>query len=282
MINLSHVTFSYDPQSEDVTLSDVSLSIAKGETVGVIGHTGSGKSTLMQIICGLMKVTTGKLVVCGKNLTASKTPAAEIRGKIGLVFQYPEHQLFEETIWDDIAFGAKNIGLSEPEVGERVQEAMGLVGLSLDLKDASPFEISGGQKRRTAIAGVLAMHPDILILDEPTAGLDPVGRHEIFQSIVEFQEKYQTTVLFVSHSMEDVASVAKRVLVMDHGRLVMDGKTADVYADVKKLRSYGLDVPKINRIMTGLKSEGIPIQTNVLTVPEAISELSRVFGRDGV
>ena len=284
MIQLNHVTFSYmgsDPAAR-TALSDVTFSVAPGEIIGVIGHTGSGKSTLMQLICGLLSPTKGEVVVCGENLTESKAPASLIRGKVGLVFQYPEHQLFEETVYRDIAFAGKNLGLTDPEIDARVKEAMKLTGLSEELSTRSPFELSGGQKRRVAIAGVLAMHPEILILDEPAAGLDPAGQKEIFDSIRKFQKKYGTTVLFVSHSMEDVIRIADRVIALNHGTLVIDGKAREVFTHAEKLRACGLDLPEICRLVSALIDGGVPIERNILTLDEAISELVHVFAEEPI
>ncbi len=279
MISLNNVTFSYQKGSkEEVTLSNISAQINRGEIVGIIGQTGSGKSTLVQIISGLISPDSGIVSVLGKELTASKAPAAQIRGKVGLVFQYPEHQLFAESVFDDIAFGAQNQGLSPDEIRFRVNEAMELTGISPDLSELSPFDLSGGQKRRVAIAGVLAMHPEILILDEPAAGLDPLGRKEIFESILAFREKYGTTVLFVSHSMEEVASFAQRVLVLHAGKIFMDGTPKEVYKNAEQLESIGLSVPQINRVIRLLKEKGLPLSEDILTLSDAVSALSLLLG----
>lgn len=281
MISLDNVTFSYQKDDPtDVILSNISFEIKKGEFVGIIGHTGSGKSTLMQIVSGLLSPVSGRVVVLGKNLTASKVPAAQIRGKVGLVFQYPEHQLFAETVFDDIAFAPKNNGLSEAEVKDRVKEAMEMTGIDPSLSNCSPFDLSGGQKRRVAIAGVLAMHPEILILDEPAAGLDPAGRKEVFESILSFREKYGTTVLFVSHSMEEVAAFAERVMVLHQGKLFMDGTPQEIYHHSLQLEEIGLAVPEINRVIRLLKEKGLPVSEDILTLNDAICALSLLLGGD--
>ena len=276
MIGLKDVTFSY-PSAERAALSGITFSVSRGEVIGIIGQTGSGKSTLVQLISGLLSATDGSVTVCGQTLSGSKAPAALIRGKVGMVFQYPEHQLFEETVFRDIAFAAKNLGLSASGTEERVKEAMHLDGVPETLVDHSPFELSGGQKRRVAIAGVLAMHPDILILDEPAAGLDPVGRKKIFDSIRLYRETYGTTVLFVSHSMEDVARYADRVLVLKRGDMVLDGSVRDIFSHPEILRQCVLDIPSVSRIMNELADRGMPVDRGVLSVPEAVSELTFVF-----
>src|SRR5690554_7396444 len=220
IIQLKNVNYTYNPGTpfEKKALDDVNLEVNEGEFIGLIGHTGSGKSTLVQHLNGLMKPTSGEIIIDGKSLSDKDTKMKEIRQKVGLVFQYPEHQLFEETIYKDIAFGPKNLGLSDEEVDKRVRDAMELVGLEFEeLKDRSPFELSGGQRRRVAIAGVIAMKPKILILDEPTAGLDPRGRDEILGQIKEFHERYGITVILVSHSMEDVARLVNKIIVMNRG-----------------------------------------------------------------
>ena len=280
MIRFEHLSFSYDEcdGAKRAALCDLSFSVSEGEIIGIVGHTGSGKSTLAQLICGLLSPTEGKLFVCGKNLSECKSPAAAIRGEVGLVFQYPEHQLFEETVFRDIAFAGKNLGLSDFEIEERVKEAMQLTGISEDLRDRSPFELSGGQKRRVAIAGVLVMRPKILILDEPAAGLDPMGRKEIIHSILSFQKKYGTTLIFVSHSMEEVVRIAERALVFCEGRLSIDGSVQEVFSDPEKLRAIGLDVPIINQIVCEANELGVPVDRHILTMPEAVAELTAVLG----
>ena len=261
---------------EQYAIKDVSFTIKKGEFVGVIGHTGSGKSTLIQHLNGLIKATSGELYFNGENIYTAKYDMKLLRQKVGLVFQYPEHQLFEETVAKDIAFGPKNMGLSEAEVTERVKEAMELVGLDYEAKkDKSPFEISGGQKRRVAIAGILAMKPDILILDEPTAGLDPKGRDELFFQIKRLYEKNNITIVLISHSMEDVAKLVNRIIIMKNGKIHLDSSTKEAFSNVDDLKKVGLNVPQITELMDILRKKGHNFSKNILTVDEAFSEIKR-------
>ena len=236
IMKIENLNYIYNPNTpfEKKALDNINLEINQGEFIGLIGHTGSGKSTLVQHLNRLLKPTSGKIIIDGVDITNKEANLKEIRQKVGLVFQYPEHQLFEETIYKDIAFGPKNLGLNEEQVRERVKEAMELVGLDYEeLKDRSPFELSGGQKRRVAIAGVLAMKPKILVLDEPTAGLDPRGRDEILGEIQQLYEKENMTIILVSHSMEDIAKLVNRILVMHRGKVVIDGKTRDVFKGLR-------------------------------------------------
>jgi len=261
-----------------VALRDVSLTIEDGEFIGLIGHTGSGKSTLIQHFNGLLMPTEGKVYVDGVDLTHKETSLRAVRQKVGMVFQYPEHQLFGETVYEDVAFGPRNAGIDEEEVAQRVKEALEWVGLSYEaLKDHSPFELSGGQKRRVAIAGVLAMRPAVLILDEPTAGLDPEGSAEILGKIHDLHRRRGTTVILVSHSMEDVARLCTRLIVMEHGGVVLDGTPKEVFSQVDRLREMGLGVPQVTEVMHELRSRGLPVQTDVLTLEEAEAELLRVL-----
>src|SRR5699024_4873394 len=224
--------------------------IGKGEFIGLIGHTGSGKSTLVQHLNGLIKPTKGRIIIGDSDITSKDANLKEIRQKVGLVFQYPEHQLFEETVYEDIAFGPKNLGLYKDEVEARVRDAMSFTGLDFErLKDRSPFELSGGQKRRVAIAGVLAMKPEVLILDEPTAGLDPRGRDEILEEIQKVYEKEGTTIILVSHSMEDIAKLVNRIIVMDKGKIKMDGEPRKIFKSSEELESIGLDIPQVTQFM---------------------------------
>ncbi len=256
MSNLNHVYMLGTP-FETAALKDVNLTIGEGEFLGLIGHTGSGKSTLIQHINGLLKPTSGKIIVKGMDLTEKGTDMRKIREKVGLIFQYPEHQLFEETVFKDVAFGPKNLGLPEDKIEKRVEEALLTVGIDYETtKDRSPFELSGGQMRRVAIAGVLAMHPEILILDEPTAGLDPGGRKEILGQIQGLRKKYRLTIILVSHSMEDIAKLADRIAVMHKGRILFAGTPNEIYTKVDLLREIGLDIPKITELMIKLNNNG--------------------------
>lgn len=270
-IEISGLNYVYMEGSpfEKQALKDVSLSIADGEFVGLIGHTGSGKSTLIQHLNGLLKPSSGTITIGGEEITAKGADMKKLRQKVGLVFQYPEHQLFEETVYKDISYGPKNMNLSQDEIDERVQEAMHHVGLSEKYMNRSPFELSGGQKRRVAIAGVLAMRPDVLILDEPAAGLDPAGREEILTQIRALYLERKMTVLFVSHSMEDVARIAGRIIVMNQGTVALDGKPAEIFAQADVLRSMGLDVPQITELICELRRRGIRFDNSIYTIEKA-------------
>ncbi len=270
-IEISGLNYVYMEGSpfEKQALKDVSLSIADGEFVGIIGHTGSGKSTLIQHLNGLLKPSSGTITIGGEEITAKGADMKKLRQKVGLVFQYPEHQLFEETVYKDISYGPKNMNLSQNEIDERVQEAMHHVGLSEKYMNRSPFELSGGQKRRVAIAGVLAMRPDVLILDEPAAGLDPAGREEILTQIRALYLERRMTVLFVSHSMEDVARIAGRIIVMNKGTVALDGKPANIFAQADSLRAMGLDVPQITELICELRRRGIRFDSSIYTIEKA-------------
>ncbi len=267
--NLNHI---YDIGSpyETAALKDVTLQIEAGEFIGLIGHTGSGKSTLIQHLNGLLKPTGGRIVINGLDLTAKGTKLNEIRKKVGLVFQYPEYQLFEETVEKDVAFGPTNLGLPQEVVAQRVKEAIELVGLDYDeIRHKSPFELSGGQKRRVAIAGVLSMNPEVLILDEPTAGLDPRGRDEILGQIKKLHAEKNITVILVSHSMEDVARMANRLIVMDKGQISLEGPPSQVFLYDDKLEAIGLGVPQITKLTRALRESGFNIPSGIITVEEA-------------
>lgn len=255
---------------EKKALDNINLEIKDGEFVTLIGHTGSGKSTLIQHLNGLLKPTSGRIVVDGVDITEKNVKLTEIRKKIGLVFQYPEYQLFEETIEKDIQFGPRNLGLSEEEINKRVKKAMSMVGLDYEeYKDKSPFELSGGQKRRVAIAGVVAMEPKVLILDEPTAGLDPKGRDEILAQVKQLHKEYNMTTIIVSHSMEDVAKIADRVIVLNKGKAVLDGVPRDIFKNIDMLESIGLAVPQVTYLERALKEKGFKLEGDMITVEEA-------------
>ena len=270
VISLKNVTHTYGegtPLSVSA-IENINLDIESGELVGIIGHTGSGKSTLIQHLNGLLKPTSGTVEVDGENIWADKKKIRSVRFKVGLCFQYPEYQLFEETVYKDIAFGPKNMGLNEKQVDESVRRAAKYVGLKPELLTKSPFDLSGGEKRRAAIAGVMAMNPKILILDEPTAGLDPKGRQEILNMIKSYKEQTGSTVLLVSHSMEDIAGIATKILVMNKSRVAMYDTVENVFSRASELEKMGLNVPQITRIFIGLKEKGIDLDTDVYTVAE--------------
>lgn len=279
-IKIENLTHVYMPKTpfEKKAIDDVSLEINQGEFVALIGHTGSGKSTLIQHINGLLKPSTGRISIDDIDITQKNVKLTNIRKKVGLVFQYPEYQLFEETIEKDISFGPQNLGLDNDEINKRVRRAMKIVGLDYEqYKDKSPFEISGGQKRRVAIAGVVAMEPKILILDEPTAGLDPKGRDDILSQIVELYKEYKMTIILVSHSMEDVAKVANRILVMDKGRCILDGKPEKVFQEIEMLESVGLAVPQVTYLVRELRNKGFDLSEDIFTIEKAKQELLRIL-----
>lgn len=282
-VKADHVSYVYSPGTpfEKVAVDDFSLEIEEGDFVGVIGHTGSGKSTFIQHLNGLLRPTSGTISIFGRDIWADPKKIREFRFLVGLVFQYPEYQLFEETVAKDIAFGPTNMGLSAAEIQSRVYEAAGFVGLDPDVMEKSPFELSGGQKRRVAIAGVLAMRPRVLILDEPTAGLDPKGREQIFGQIKEYHKKTGSTVLLVSHSMEDVARHAKKVLVVNDSKLFAYGTVEEVFSRTDELVGMGLAAPQVTKIFMALKKQGFDISTQVYTVEAARRELLRVLGKAG-
>ena len=258
-------------------LDGIDLNIQSGMITGLIGHTGSGKSTLVQMFNGLLKPYSGRVLLDGADIWAKPKEINKIRFRVGLVMQYPEHQLFEETIFKDIAFGPKNMGLKDEEIRERVLEAADFVGLDRSLLDKSPFDLSGGQKRRAAIAGIIAMRPELLILDEPAAGLDPSGREAIFGNIVEYRKKSGSTVLIVSHSMEDMARYCDRLIVLSKGKILLEGECREVFANSELLASVGLDIPQITKIMISLKQKGIDLDTSVFTVEEAFEKIMEIY-----
>ena len=277
MEKVTHIYMQGGP-FEATAIFDVDLEIQDGEFLGLIGHTGSGKSTLIQHLNGLLKPTQGTVIVNETRIDKDSKNLKSVRQQVGLVFQYPEHQLFEETVEKDIAFGPKNLGLPQEEVSNRVREALQLVGLPFDeIKDRSPFELSGGQRRRVAIAGVLAMKPDILILDEPTAGLDPRGREEIFSEIQTLHREKKFTIVLVSHSMEDVARLVDRIIVMNKGQVALTGTPKEVFARADELKQMGLDVPQITSLMTRLRERGMDVPTDIYTLEQAKDVLRKVL-----
>ncbi|MEG0642176.1 MAG: energy-coupling factor transporter ATPase [Clostridium sp.] len=278
--NLKHI---YMPKSpfEKVALDNVNLEINNGEFVALIGHTGSGKSTLIQHMNGLLKPSSGKIIIDDVDITADGVKLSDIRKNVGLVFQYPEYQLFEETIEKDIEFGPRNLNLGEDEITKRVKKSMEMVGLDYETyKDKSPFDLSGGQKRRVAIAGVIAMEPKILILDEPTAGLDPKGRDDILGQIKILHEKYKMTIVLVSHSMEDVGKLAERIIVMNKGGVVLEGSPCEVFKEIDKLESIGLGVPQVTYLMRALKEKGFDVSGDIFTVEQGRLELLRALKKN--
>ena len=279
--HLNYVYMTGGPY-ETKALSDVNLTINDGEFIGLIGHTGSGKSTLVQHLNGLIMPTSGRVLVDGMDLADKGTDRRAVRQRVGLVFQYPENQLFEETVEKDIAFGPKNLGLDDAEIDRRVRDAMRRVALDYDrLHERSVFELSGGQMRRVAIAGVLAMEPQVLVLDEPCAGLDPRGREEILGLIKKLHEEAGTTIVMVSHSMDDVASLAERVIVMNHGELVMDGAPRDVFACGEELRGMGLDVPQAVQLADKLRERGFDIPEGIYRIEEIKAEIEKIAAKGG-
>ncbi|NCC79119.1 MAG: energy-coupling factor transporter ATPase [Clostridia bacterium] len=283
-IKIENLTHVYMPKTpfETIALDDINLELEEGKFYALIGHTGSGKSTLIQHLNGLLKPTSGKIIIDGMDITDKKTVMSDVRKKVGLVFQYPEYQLFEETIEKDIAFGPINLGLDEEEVLRRVKRAMDMVGLEYEkYKDLSPFEISGGQKRRVAIAGVVAMEPKVLILDEPIAGLDPRGRDAILHQLKRLHEEYKHTVILVTHSMEDVADVAEEVIVMSDAKVMMKGTPREVFTKIDMLEEVGLGAPQITYLMRALKEKGIPVREDIFTVAEAKEEIRKYLAKGG-
>ena len=270
-IQVEHLTHTYmtDSPFAATALEDVSLTIEDGELIGLLGHTGSGKTTLVQHLNGLLKPTSGKVVVDGLDITEKDVSLLEVRRRVGLVFQYPEYQLFEETVYADIAFGPKNMGLSKDEIDARVRRAAGFVGISEAELSKSPFDLSGGQKRRAAIAGVIAMEPDVLILDEPTAGLDPAGRESILKNIRDYQAAQHAAVVMVSHSMEEIASNVDRLIVMEKGTAVMTGAPSEVFSHAAELVSMGLNVPCMTQVLLRLQQLGVNVPASAYTVEQA-------------
>lgn len=277
VIKTEHLKYVYSAGTpfEKAAVDDINIGIEKGELLGVIGHTGSGKSTLIQHFNGLLRPTSGRVLIDGQDIWDKNADKRAIRFKVGLVFQYPEYQLFEETVFRDIAFGPKSMGLSEGEVSDRVYEAADFVGLDREILTRSPFELSGGQMRRAAIAGVMAMRPEVLILDEPAAGLDPHGRDSILRRISEYHKIMQSTVLLVSHSMEDIAKYATRVLVMNQAKVAMYGRVEEIFARSPELIGMGLDVPQVTRVFMALRERGYELSQSVYTVEQGKAEILR-------
>ena len=281
-IKIENLTHVYMPKSpfEKKALDNVNLLIEDGEFLALIGHTGSGKSTLIQHLNGLLEPTSGRILVDDIDITNKEAKLTEIRKKIGLVFQYPEYQLFEETIEKDIAFGPNNLGLSSEEVSRRVKKSMEMVGLDYETyKDVSPFDLSGGQKRRVAIAGVIAMEPKVLILDEPTAGLDPQGRDDILEQIKLLHEKYKMTIVLVSHSMEDVGKLAQRIVVMNKGKVELLGKPSEVFKEVETLEKIGLAVPQVTYLMRVLRERGFNVSDEIFTIEKGTEAILKVLSK---
>lgn len=275
--NLTHI-YNEGLPHESVAVQDVSFSIEDGQIAGIIGHTGSGKSTLVQHLNGLIKPKTGSIYIDGENICDGKTVMREIRKKVGLVFQYPEYQLFEETVFKDVAFGPKNIGLADEELEDRVREAIELVGLDYEqIKDKSPFDLSGGQKRRVAIAGVIAMKPKVLILDEPTAGLDPKAHRDVIDMIIRVHEHENNITIMVSHNMEDIASMCDKVIVMDRAHAVMEGTPEEVFARRAELKQMGLAAPPVTELIDMLNDRGFKLDGNILTRDKAVEEIYKAI-----
>jgi len=284
ILETQNLTYKYSVGTpfEKVAIEDINISVEKGDFIGIIGHTGSGKSTLVQHLNGLLKPTSGTILLDGKDIHSDKNFTRQARFKVGLCFQYPEYQLFENTVYEDIAFGPKNMKLSKEEIKERVLRAAEFVGVRNDMLQKSPFDLSGGEKRRVAIAGVMAMQPEILILDEPSAGLDPKGRKVISEMIEQYRKNTGSTVIVVSHSMEDVAESADKVLVMNKGKVEYFASVDEVFSNAEHLVEIGLNVPEITKVFLTLKKQGYDVRTDIYSVNEAKAELLRLFKERGV
>lgn len=283
IIRTDHLTMTYGVNTpfEKVAVNDLNIEIMEGEFLGIIGHTGSGKSTLVQMLNGLITPTTGKVLLRDNDINENKKKLREVRFQVGMVFQYPEYQLFEETVYRDIAFGPTNMGLTGDELDKRVRESARFTGLKDKLLDKSPFDLSGGEKRRAAIAGVIAMDPDVLILDEPTAGLDPQGRDKLLNQILAYHKERKNTVILVSHSMEDIARVADRILVMNKGNAEILAPKREVFAQGERLEKMGLRVPQITKITQLLQKKGIDLPDGILTVEEAFDSIMTLLKKEG-
>ena len=277
ILEVRNLCYSYDSGStiKNAAVNDISFTVDEGEVVGIIGHTGSGKSTLVQQLNGLLKPTSGNVLFCGKDIWERPKEIRKIRAEIGLVFQYPEYQLFEETVFSDIAFGPKNMGINGDELDSRVREICELIGISEDYYEKSPFDISGGEKRRVAIAGVMAMRPKVLILDEPIAGLDPKGRNDVLRMISDYRNAYGATVMIVSHNMEDMALIADRLLVLNDGKLLDFDKTQNIFSKPEILQNIGLNVPIVTRVFLKLRELGYNVPTDIFTIQKAVDYLAK-------
>ena len=283
ILEVKHLTHTYGDNTVFVNdaVSDLSFSVNKGEIIGIIGHTGSGKSTLVQHINGLLKPTSGQILIDGVDIWQDPKKIRDFRFKAGLVFQYPEYQLFEETVFNDIAFGPKNMRLEPDEINKRVTDICSLLNIPESYLDKSPFDLSGGEKRRVAIAGVMAMQPEIIIFDEPVAGLDPKGRNDVINMISDYRKAFGATVLIISHNMEDMAVLADKLLVMNKGKLEMFDTVKNVFSNYARLTEIGLDVPMVTKIMHCLKEKGIPVDENIFTVSDALSNIKRLTTKGG-
>ncbi|PPK78866.1 energy-coupling factor transport system ATP-binding protein [Lacrimispora xylanisolvens] len=279
IIKTEHLNYEYSSGSvfHKTAISDINIEIEQGEFVALIGHTGSGKSTLIKHLNGLLKPTSGKVFIEGQDIWSDPKNLRKYRFMVGMVFQYPEYQLFEETVYKDIAYGPMNIGIPESEINERVMKSISFVGLDKTILSKSPFDLSGGEKRRAAIAGVVAMNPKVLILDEPTAGLDPLGRDRILREINEYHRNNNVSIILVSHNMEDVANYADKILVMNDTKIVLNGSVSDVYCHAKKLKEIGLSIPQIMEICLGLNERGIPIDPLTTSVEDAVHQIIDLF-----
>lgn len=278
LIELNNVSHVYQDENNVQALADINLDINRGEFIGIVGHTGSGKSTLVQLFNGLIIPSSGTVKVNGKNISSEKSNLKETRRHVGLVFQYPEHQLFEETVYEDIAFGPKNLDFNEEEVENRVKEVMELVGLDYtEFKDRSPFNLSGGQQRKVAIAGVLALKPDVLVLDEPSAGLDPQGRKQLAELLKYLYRELNMTIILISHRMEEIAELSTRVIVMHQGEIVIDDNPVEVFSKEQKLHKLSLDLPQITEILHRLEERGLDLNTNLFSVDDASSEILKAL-----
>lgn len=283
VLELSDVFYTYDkgtPMAHEA-LVNINLKIEKGSMTGIIGHTGCGKSTMLRMFNGLLKPDSGRILLGGEDIWAKPKVIGKVRFRVGLVMQYPEYQLFDETVRSDIAYGPRNMGLSEEEIAHRVEEAASFAGVSADMLDRSPFELSGGQKRRVAIAGIMAMKPEVLVLDEPAAGLDPKGREDIFTGLDRYRRECGATVIIVSHSMEDMARYCDRLVVMNDGEIYLEGPQKEVFGDADKLMKIGLGVPEVTKLVSILREGGIPLSKDIYTVDDAKAALLSLFGGEG-